>query len=117
MTSPAASVWGTPALRKYLEARTSTATWSQPSGTSTSGISKTTEPSGLAMRARRRTKVNDAKGSPSEEVNRRVTVRGAADAGVVARFAVVRDLGREAGRGEDTGRAPGSTDGGLPGQP
>ena len=54
---------GTPALRKYFCARTSTATCDQLSGASRSFISKTTDPSGLAMREVRLMNVKEAKGS------------------------------------------------------
>jgi len=54
---------GTPALRKYFCASTSTATCDQPSGARRSFISKTTLPSGLAIREVRGTKLKAAKGS------------------------------------------------------
>ena len=51
---------GTPALRQYFWASTSTATWLQPVGTITSLASKITEPSGLTMR-----EVRGSKSSPA----------------------------------------------------
>src|SRR5688572_29578715 len=67
----AGSVWGTPALRKYLLTMMSVASWDHCSGISASVISETTEPSGLEMRLVRFSYLTDAKGSCPWRVNLR----------------------------------------------
>ena len=63
---------GTPALRKYLDTMMSVASCENPSGTSASGISKTTEPSGFVIRLDRVVHCVVANGSVPSVVNRRV---------------------------------------------
>src|SRR5688572_4009505 len=67
----AGSVWGTPALRKYLLTMMSVASWDHCSGISASVISKTTDPSGLEMRLVRFSYLTDEKGSCPWRVNLR----------------------------------------------
>src|SRR5438067_9513916 len=68
----AASVCGTPALRKYLLTMMSVASWLQLLGISASFISKTIEPSGLVIRLVRFSNSTEAKTSVLGLVNRRV---------------------------------------------
>src|SRR3954462_15457914 len=65
------SVWGTPALRKYLLTMMSVASWDHWRGISASVISKTTEPSGLVMRLVRRSYSTELNGSCPWRVNLR----------------------------------------------
>src|SRR4051812_18012651 len=69
----AGSVWGTPALRKYLLTMMSVASCDHWRGIWASVISKTTLPSGLLMRLVRLSYSTDANGSWPALVNLRET--------------------------------------------
>src|SRR5437763_7222121 len=69
---PSESVWGTPALRKYLLTMMSVASCDHCLGISASFISKTTLPSGLVIRLVRLSYSTDAKGSCPDLVKRRL---------------------------------------------